>query len=287
MITEQKGTWGKAREVAGTLNASGGHAQVNSISCASAGNCVAAGQYFKYVAPVASTQAFEATEKGGAWSAAQEVPGTAKLNVEGLALVVQDGFHPTPTSDYAHLVLPAAIWGEKEGTYTNSERRVSKVNPAVAPPCEARPDFDIFLDIAQRLGVSDCGKSIKDELYPCWTTTHDAFLEWQRVSSGRMCDYSNFTWQQIEDANGLQWGGTSLYRDGIFPTEDGRARRSFEQRQKRTLDGKQQAVQQPPDEIAQRGTMPETAESHDDHQIEVGPHGALTIATKRNVEVGP
>ncbi|RSL16487.1 nitrate reductase (quinol-dependent) catalytic subunit [Edaphobacter aggregans] len=132
-------------------------------------------------------------------------------------LVVQDGFHPTPTSDYAHLVLPAAIWGEKQGTYTNSERRVSKVNPAVIPPREARPDFDIFLDIAQRLGV-------RNELYPGWTSTHDAFLEWQRVSAGRMCDYSKFTWQQIEDANGLQWGGTSLYTDGIFPTEDGRAR---------------------------------------------------------------
>ena len=49
-------------------------------------------------------------------------------------LVVQDGFHPTPTSDFAHLVLPAAIWGEKEGTYTDSERRVSKVNRIVDPP---------------------------------------------------------------------------------------------------------------------------------------------------------
>ena len=54
--------------------------------------------------------------------------------LEGLDfLVVQDGFHPTPTSELAHLVLPAAIWGEKEGTYTNSERRVSKVNRAVRP----------------------------------------------------------------------------------------------------------------------------------------------------------
>lgn len=139
----------------------------------------------------------------------------ALRNVE--FLVVQDGFHPTPTSEFAHLVLPAAIWGEKEGTYTNSERRVSKANPAVTPPGEARPDFDIFLSIAERLGV-------KEELYPGWRTTHDAFLEWQKVSRGRMCDYSNFTWQQIEDANGLQWGGPSLYRDGIFPTDDGRAR---------------------------------------------------------------
>ena len=132
-------------------------------------------------------------------------------------LVVQDGFHPTPTSEFAHLVLPAAIWGEKEGTYTNSERRVSKVNAAVSPPGEARSDFDIFLDLAERLGV-------RDELFPGWTTTHDAFLEFQRVTSGRMCDYSRFTWQQIEDANGLQWGGPSLYTDGLFPTEDGRAR---------------------------------------------------------------
>jgi assimilatory nitrate reductase catalytic subunit len=139
----------------------------------------------------------------------------ALRNVE--FLVVQEGFHPTPTSDFAHLVLPAAIWGEKEGTYTNSERRVSKVNSAVTPPGEARPDFDIFLAIADRLGV-------RHELYPNWTSTHDAFQEWRRVSEGRMCDYSHFTWQQIEDANGLQWGGPSLYSDGVFPTSDGRAR---------------------------------------------------------------
>jgi assimilatory nitrate reductase catalytic subunit len=132
-------------------------------------------------------------------------------------LVVQDGFHPTPTSEFAHLVLPAAIWGEKEGTYTNSERRVSKLNRVVSPPGEARPDFDIFLDIASRLGV-------KEELYPGWVSAYDAFLEWQRVSAGRMCDYSQFTWKEIEDANGLQWGGSSLYSDGRFATEDGRAR---------------------------------------------------------------
>jgi assimilatory nitrate reductase catalytic subunit len=131
-------------------------------------------------------------------------------------MVVQDGFHPTPTSDFAHLVLPAAIWGEKEGTYTNSERRVSKVNRIVAPPGEARPDFDIFLDIAARLGVSA-------ELYPGWTSTHDAFKEWQRVSRGRMCDYSNFTWEEIEAKGGIQWGGERLYKDGIFPTKDGKA----------------------------------------------------------------
>ena len=131
-------------------------------------------------------------------------------------VVVQDGFYPTPTMDYADLVLPAAIWGEKQGTYTNSERRVSKVNAFVTPPGEARPDFDIFLDLAARLGV-------RERLYPGWTSTHDAWLEWQRVSAGRMCDYSGFSWQELEDRGGMQWGGTSLYREGQFPREGGRA----------------------------------------------------------------
>lgn len=139
----------------------------------------------------------------------------ALRNVE--FLVVQDGFHPTPTSEFAHLVLPAAIWGEKEGTYTNSERRISKVNPIVSPPAEARPDFDIFLGIAERLGV-------REHLFREWKTTRDAFEEWRRVSAGRMCDYSQFSWEEMDAAGGVQWGGDRLYTDGVFATEDGRAR---------------------------------------------------------------
>ena len=142
-------------------------------------------------------------------------------------LVVQDGFHPTPTSALAHLVLPAAIWGEKEGTYTNSERRVSKVNRAVEPPGEARTDFDIFLDLAAALGV-------RDEVFPGWSSPRDAFEEWKRVSAGRLCDYSGMTYEAIEEHGGVQWpfplGATDpeeprrLYADGRFPTDDGRAR---------------------------------------------------------------
>jgi assimilatory nitrate reductase catalytic subunit len=142
-------------------------------------------------------------------------------------LVVQDGFHPTPTTELAHLVLPAAIWGEKEGTYTNSERRVSKVNRAVEPPGEARPDFNIFMDVASELGC-------RDELFPGWTSPEDAFTEWKRISAGRLCDYSGITYQAIAAAGGLQWphpAGSEepaatrrLYADGRFQTEDGRAR---------------------------------------------------------------
>ncbi|HXJ39704.1 MAG TPA: molybdopterin-dependent oxidoreductase, partial [Bryobacteraceae bacterium] len=132
-------------------------------------------------------------------------------------LVVQDGFHPTPTTEFAHLVLPAAVWGEKEGTYTNSERRVSKVNKAVEPPGEARSDFDIFLAVADKLGC-------RQELFPNWTSTRDAFEEWRRVSAGRLCDYSGMTWKAIEEQGGIQWGGERLYTEGRFETPDGRAK---------------------------------------------------------------
>ena len=142
-------------------------------------------------------------------------------------LVVQDGFHPTPTSELAHLVLPAAIWGEKEGTYTNSERRVSKVNAAVEAPGEARSDFRIFLDLASALGC-------REELFPGWTKPEDAFNEWTRVSAGRLCDYSGMTYELIEGVRGIQWpypGGAGdaastrrLYEDGQFQTADGKAR---------------------------------------------------------------
>ncbi|MBI2340698.1 MAG: nitrate reductase [Deltaproteobacteria bacterium] len=131
-------------------------------------------------------------------------------------LVVQDGFHPTPTTVLADLVLPAAMWGEKEGTFTNSERRVSKVNKGVAPPGEARTDFQIFLEIAKRLGVHTT-------LFPGWNGPIDAFEEWKRVSQGRLCDYSAMTYEEIEAKGGLQWGGARLYTNSLFPSNDGKA----------------------------------------------------------------
>ena len=143
-------------------------------------------------------------------------------------LVVQDIF-PTPTTALAHIVLPAAMWGEKDGTYTNTERRVSPARAAVAPPGEARTDFDIVLAVAERLGM-------RDELFPGWTRPADAFAEWRRVSAGRLCDYSGITAELLDEQGGVQWpcaagddlaaaqGGTArLYADGQFPTADGKA----------------------------------------------------------------
>jgi predicted molibdopterin-dependent oxidoreductase YjgC len=142
-------------------------------------------------------------------------------------LVVQDAFE-TPTTAVADVVLPAAVWGEKDGTYTNSERRVSRVRAAVDPPGAARADFDIFLAVAERWGCVE-------ELFPGWRRPRDAFEEWRRVSAGRPCDYSGITWERIEEAGGVQWpcpadsdlppGGTPrLYEDLRFNHPDGRAR---------------------------------------------------------------
>lgn len=132
-------------------------------------------------------------------------------------LVVQDGYHPTPTTELADLVLPAAIWGEKEGTFTNSERRVSKVNTAVPPPGEAKPDFEIFLEVGKRLG---CEAS----LFKGWKQPRDAYEEWRIVSKSRLCDYSEISYERLAKEGGIQWGGPRLYRDGIFQTSDGKAR---------------------------------------------------------------
>ncbi len=142
-------------------------------------------------------------------------------------LVVQDGFE-TPTTALADVVLPAAIWGEKDGTYTNSERRVSRVRAAVAPPGEARADFDVFLAVAERWGC-------REELFSGWTSPRDAFEEWRRISAGRPCDYSGISYERIDVAGGVQWpcpaddpdvaiGGTPrLYTDLRFNRPDGRA----------------------------------------------------------------
>ncbi len=152
----------------------------------------------------------------------QDVLRQALSNLE--FLVVQDGYHPTPTTELADLVLPAAIWGEKEGTYTNSERRVSKVNKAVEPPGEARSDIDIFLAVAEKLG---CRK----ELFGGWSTVEDAFNEWACVSKGRLCDYSGLTYRSLVSKGPTQWPCRAgeeptprLYADGKFPTADGRAK---------------------------------------------------------------
>ena len=103
-------------------------------------------------------------------------------------LVVQDIF-PNETTEYAHVVLPAAAWGETEGTYTNSERRVQRVRRAVEPPGEAKQDWEIFQEIARRLG-RDFG----------WRSSEDIWNELRSLAP----TMAGISYRRIEDT-GLQW----------------------------------------------------------------------------------
>ena len=140
------------------------------------------------------------------------------LSGETLFLVVQDIFL-TETAQLADVVLPAAAWAEKTGTFTNADRTVHLSEKAVEPPGEARPDLDIFVDFAGRMGLVD-----KDGApLVAWHTPQDAFEAWKRCSAGRPCDYSGLSYDALR-GSGIQWpctpehpGGTErLYADGTF-----------------------------------------------------------------------
>ena len=128
----------------------------------------------------------------------------------------------TETASRADVILPAAIWGEKTGCFTNVDRTVHLSQKAVEPPGEARSDLDIFLDYAHRMDFRD-----KDgHALIKWRTSEEAFEAWKQCSRGRPCDYTGMTYAQLSGASGIQWpctpdhphGTTHLYADGVFPT---------------------------------------------------------------------
>jgi sulfite reductase (NADPH) flavoprotein alpha-component len=88
-------------------------------------------------------------------------------------VIVQDAYHPTETSRYADILLPGAVWAEAEGTMVNSERRITLLQPAVAPPGEARADWWIITQVAQQLGFEQafsytCAGEVFDEIRQTW-----------------------------------------------------------------------------------------------------------------------
>jgi ferredoxin-nitrate reductase len=102
-----------------------------------------------------------------------------------LFIVVQDAFM-TETTQFADVVLPAGLWGEKTGCFTNADRTVHISHKAVEPPGEAKSDFEIFLDFARRMDfrdMDDGGPLIK------WSTPEEAFEAWKACTRGRPCDY--------------------------------------------------------------------------------------------------
>ncbi|MCE3274146.1 MAG: molybdopterin oxidoreductase [Propionibacteriaceae bacterium] len=119
------------------------------------------------------------------------------LGKESLFLVVIDGYL-TETTDFADVVLPAALWGEKTGSYTNTDRTVHLSEHAVTPPGEARGDLDIWLDYARRMGFTDrSGRPL-----PPWDSPEAAFEAWRECSRGRPCDYSGLSYDKLRDGRG-------------------------------------------------------------------------------------
>ena len=190
-----------------------------------------------------AVELFEALRSGrvkAVWIActnpAQSLPDLAGVHaaLEAAELVVlQEAYSDTETAAFADVLLPAASWAEKEGTVTNSERRISRVRAAVPPPGEARPDWAIACDFAHRLNqkmVSDTNfrgaeqKLVSDTIFSLWN-------EHRESTRGRDLDITGLSYEILDRDGPQQWpypegaagGKARLYEDGRFHTANGRA----------------------------------------------------------------
>lgn len=144
-------------------------------------------------------------------------------------VVVQEAYASAATCDYADLLLPATTWGEKDGTVTNSERRISRVRAAVPAPGEARHDWRTVVDFAQRL--ESTLRPGQPTLFP-YPDAESIWLEHRESTRGRDLDITGLSWPMLDAQGPQQWplregetqGKVRLYADGIFPTADGKAR---------------------------------------------------------------
>ncbi|ANN66028.1 nitrate reductase [Bordetella bronchialis] len=163
---------------------------------------------------------------------AQSMPDQARVRAalrQAEFVIVQDAYAGTETLDYADLVLPAATWPEKDGTTTNSERRISRVRAAIEPPGDARPDWRLAADVATRLARRIAPGKAGHFAY---ADESAVFAEHARTTAGRDLDYSALTYALLERDGPQQWpyglgaatGTARLYGDGRYPTPGGRAR---------------------------------------------------------------
>ena len=217
-------------------------------------------------------------------------------------LVAQDAFH-TETTELADVVLPAATWGESEGTTTNMERTISRVRAATEIPSGVRADLDIIATIGSRLFPGLFETTSPDP--------SDVFEEFAGLTEGTVADCSGITYDRLEEGHAVRWpapdgestGGYRYYERGesadgeswSFPTATGKAQFST---------GRQHALPEPTDEeypltlttareadgyntgVRSRGGVagdlvarvnPETVESHADLVVE----DRLTVASRR------
>lgn len=146
----------------------------------------------------------------------------AKKALENTFVVVQDPFI-TETAAVADVILPAALWGEKEGTMENADRTINLLRKAVDPPEGVKSDFEILLDFAHRMKLKDKDGNPLIQ----YSNPEACFEEWKEISRGRPCDMTGITYEKLEQYNGMHWpvneknpeGTTRLYSDFVFPTQ--------------------------------------------------------------------
>ncbi len=148
-------------------------------------------------------------------------------------LVVQDMYATTETARMADLVLPAAGWGEKDGTFINSERRIGTIKRVARAPGQALADFSIFKLVAEYWG---CG-----EMFRQWQSPAATFQILKRLSAGQPCDITGIDgYDMLDERGGIQWPCPAaesaatveterrLFEDGRYYHPDGRARFLYE-----------------------------------------------------------
>ncbi|GAA4828816.1 molybdopterin-dependent oxidoreductase [Algivirga pacifica] len=179
-----------------------------------------------------ATQMFEALDRGdmkAIWIVCTNpmvsLPDTALVEralKKARFVIVQDISGRSDTVAFADLVLPAAGWLEKEGTMTNSERRISYLPKVVDAPGEALPDLEILLRFAKQMGYHGFD----------YQNAEEVFLEYTRLTKGTNIDIEGLTYAILQEKRSVQWpfnkvtqeGTTRLFTDHQFYTADGKAK---------------------------------------------------------------
>ncbi|MEM7593926.1 MAG: nitrate reductase [Cyanobacteria bacterium P01_A01_bin.83] len=121
---------------------------------------------------------------------------TKKALLRSPFTIVQDAYYPLETASFAHVVLPAAQWGEKTGTMTNSERVVTLCPQFRPAPGEARPDWEIFAEVGRRLGFT---KEFD------FANSAEVYQEFVQLTQGRPCDLSGLSHGRLRQQGSIQW----------------------------------------------------------------------------------
>lgn len=132
---------------------------------------------------------------------------TKKALLRSPFTIYQDAYYPTETAAYAHVLLPAAQWGEKTGVMTNSERVVTLCSAFRQPPREAKADWEIFAEVGRRLGFA--GEF-------AFANSAEVYAEFVQLTRGRPCDMTGISHEQLQIEGSTQWPYPELKADPIF-----------------------------------------------------------------------